>query len=113
MELVQTPTNRKIEGFRCLGNHALLQLIKPGGMIELPENYTPDQTRARVIAIGPGVLLHTGERVPPDLAVGDCVLMIGQALEVKLEGWDDLFITDVKTIVGVILPTNNLVGLVT
>lgn len=98
----------KVEGFRCLGNNVLLQVIRPGGMIELPENYTPDQTRARVLDVGPGVLLHTGERIAPDLKAGDCVLIVGPAVEVKLAGWKDVILTDAKTLMGVVLPDDTL-----
>lgn len=93
---------KKTETFRPLGNNVLLRVMRPDTELMLPENYTPEQTRAVVVAVGPGTLLHTGERVAPDLKPGDVCVLAGQCMEIVLDGDHDLICTDAKAVAGVV-----------
>ena len=47
---------------------------KTAGGIVLPENAKEKPQQGKVIAVGPGKLLDSGERAKPDVAVGDVIL---------------------------------------
>ncbi|NUQ33430.1 MAG: co-chaperone GroES [Planctomycetaceae bacterium] len=49
------------------------ETVTSGGIV-LPDSAQDKPTRGKVIAIGPGKLTKTGERVKPDVKVGDLVL---------------------------------------
>jgi len=47
---------------------------KTSGGIVLPENAKEKPQQGKVIAVGPGKLLDSGERAKPDVGVGDLIL---------------------------------------
>ncbi len=60
---------------------------KTAGGIVLPETAKEKPQKAKVIAVGPGRTLDSGERAPVEVAVGDTIL-VGKysGTEVKVEG---------------------------
>ncbi len=60
---------------------------KTAGGIVLPETAKEKPQKAKVIAVGPGRTLDSGERAPVEVEVGDTIL-VGKysGTEVKVEG---------------------------
>ncbi len=60
---------------------------KTAGGIVLPETAQEKPQKAKVIAVGPGRTLDSGERAPVEVKVGDTIL-VGKysGTEVKVEG---------------------------
>jgi chaperonin GroES len=60
---------------------------KTAGGIVLPETAKEKPQKAKVIAVGPGRTLDSGERAPVEVKVGDTIL-VGKysGTEVKVEG---------------------------
>jgi len=53
----------------------------------VPDTAKEKPQEAEVIAVGPGSLNEKGERVPPDVAVGDKIIFAKYGgMEIKLEG---------------------------
>jgi len=60
---------------------------KSSGGIVLPENAKEKPQQGKVLAVGPGKLLDSGERAKPDVAVGDLILFGKYAgSEITVEG---------------------------
>ena len=65
-------------GIRLLGDRVMVQRAeaeKTSGGIHLPESAQERPQKAKVIAIGEGHKLDSGEVVAPDLKVGDMVII--------------------------------------
>ena len=65
-----------------------------GGII-VPDSAKEKPQRGRVIAVGSGVVMDGGRRVPPDIRTGDEILF-GKytSQEIKLEGEDYLILRE-------------------
>jgi chaperonin GroES len=80
---------------RPLGNHVLIGPIPPSEIIaQPPQNriIVPDSCedprkhkQFRVLAVGPGKLLKNGQRLAPEVAVGDYVMFSGDFDHKELE----------------------------
>ena len=80
-----------------LNNKVLVERLeaetKTAGGIVLPDSAKEKPTEGRVVAIGPGRLTAEGERVAPDLKVGDHVLFSTYAgTTVKADGSEYLIL---------------------
>jgi len=78
-------------GFAPVDDRVLVEPFDPDsvttGGIVIPATAQEKSLRGRVLAVGPGRLLDTGERVPMNVAVGDSVLYGKHSgLEVELDG---------------------------
>lgn len=63
---------------RLFGDNVLIVLddmVKKQGLIELPDVHSERSRTATVIGVGPGSTNHKGEIVPPQLKVGDRVVI--------------------------------------
>lgn len=67
--------------FEPLGKFVLVELVKPPSQIELPNSVAnPTAMRiVRVVAVGPGLLVQDGTRVPIDVQPEDEVLLPPEA----------------------------------
>ncbi len=66
----------------------------PGGLV-IPDVAQEKAQRGTVVAVGPGILVENGQRIPLDLSEGDVVLFSkyhGQ--ELKIESEDYLLVQD-------------------
>ena len=72
-----------------------------GGII-IPDTAREKPQQAEVIAVGPGRLDDGGNRVPPEVKVGDCVL-VGRygGTEVEVDG-DEYVIINEDDILGIL-----------
>lgn len=65
------------------------------GGIVLPDTAKEKPQEGEVLAVGPGRLLDSGERVAPEVSVGDVVLFAKYSgTEVKLEGEEYLILRE-------------------
>jgi chaperonin GroES len=74
-----------------LGNRVVVEPIEEeeitAGGIVLPETAKEKPQRGKVLAVGPGELSDSGERLPLDVAEGDTVLFAKYAgTEIKMDG---------------------------
>jgi chaperonin GroES len=96
-----------ISQIKPTGNYVLVTQMpdyyqSPGGVV-FPNCYHPDDKRWLVLAVGPGRLLKSGQRVPIEVAPGQQVIANyngGERFEVE-DGLKRLMI-DAKEIVAVI-----------
>jgi len=91
---------------RPLGDKILIKRLeaenRTAGGIVLPDTAKEKPKRGRIIAVGDGKLLDTGERAKPQVKKGDEVLFTSYAgTEVKIEG-EELIIMDESDILAVI-----------
>jgi chaperonin GroES len=91
---------------RPLGERVLVQRVeaegKTAGGILLPESAKEKPKEGKVIALGDGKLLDSGERAKFSIKVGDRVLFTSYGgTEVKYEG-DDYLIMEERDILAVI-----------
>lgn len=63
---------------KLLGNRVLVQPLpqatQSSGGIQYSPSYRDDQTRYRVLAVGPGRRLKNGTVIPPEVSHGDLVI---------------------------------------
>jgi chaperonin GroES len=77
------------------------ETTSPGGIV-IPDSAAEKPIRGKIIAIGTGKRLDSGEIVPMDVKVGDNVLFGKYSgTEVKVDG-EDLLVMREEDIVGVI-----------
>lgn len=78
---------------------------KTDGGLYIPTNaQEKQQSRGKVVAVGPGALNEKGERVPPDVKVDDEVIYGKYAgTDVKLHN-EDMKILKADEIIGVVEP---------
>jgi len=75
---------------------------KTAGGIIIPDSAKEKPAEGEIVAVGPGKLKETGERVAMDVAVGDRVLFSKYGgTEVKLDGEDFLIMRE-DDILGVV-----------
>ncbi len=91
---------------RPLGDKVLIKRIeaesKTAGGIVLPDTAKEKPRRGRVVAVGDGKLLDTGERARPQLKKGEEVLFTSYAgTEVKVSG-EEFLIMDESDILAVV-----------
>ena len=74
---------------------------RTSGGIVLPDSAREKPQQGKVVAVGPGRLLDTGERAPMAVAVGDTVIYSKYGgNEIKLDG-EELLILDQESIYAV------------
>jgi chaperonin GroES len=72
------------------------------GSIIIPDSAKEKPQQAEVMAVGPGKLLETGQRVTPDVRAGDRILFGKYSgSEIKIEGEDVLVLRE-DEILGVL-----------
>lgn len=86
-----------------LGNRVLLELVEEetttSGGIVLPDSAKEKPQFAKVVAVGDGRLLDSGERLELEVSVGDKVVFEKYAgTEIKHEGTDYLVLKDTDII---------------
>jgi chaperonin GroES len=89
-----------------LGDHVLVRRLeaeeKTKGGIVLPDTAKEKPREGKVIAVGDGRILDSGERVAPGVKKGDRVLFSSYAgTEVKIEGEEFLLVRE-EDILGVV-----------
>jgi chaperonin GroES len=92
---------------RPLGDRVVIQAVEreamtPSGLV-LPDTAKEKPQEGNVVAVGPGKLLETGERVPLEIKAGDRVLYSKYSgTEFTLDGNEYLVLSerDVLAIVG-------------
>jgi chaperonin GroES len=93
MRLADGNLGSKVENFKPLQDWVLLEPIKDdvskGGVV-MPQGVSAagDLGRLKVIAVGPGALLHDGTRDPMPVKAGDFIWRVGQVrpIEILLDG---------------------------
>ena len=93
-------------GIRPLGDKVLIKRLeaeeKTAGGIVLPDSAKEKPKRGKVLGVGDGKLLDTGERQPLQLKKGDQVLFTSYAgTEVKIDG-EEMVIMDESDILAVL-----------
>ncbi len=72
------PSQKKQTTIQPLDDRIVVKRTEPeqtsAGGIVLPENAKEKPQQGKVLAVGPGKLLDSGERAKPDVAVGDVIL---------------------------------------
>jgi len=69
--------------------------VKTAGGIILPDSAQEKPQKAKVIAVGPGRLLDSGERAPLDVAVGDVVIFSKYGgTEINIDGVEHLILSE-------------------
>ncbi len=91
---------------RPLGDKVVVKRLeaeeRTSGGIVLPDTAKEKPQRGKVVSVGSGKLLDSGERVSPSVKSGDQVLFSSYAgTEVKLEG-DELLVMDESDILAVL-----------
>ncbi len=86
-----------------LGNRVLLELVEEetttSGGIVLPDSAKEKPQFAKVVAVGEGRLLDSGDRLELEVSVGDKVVFEKYAgTEIKYEGTDYLVLKDTDII---------------
>jgi len=89
-----------------LGDHVLVRRLeaeeKTKGGIVLPDTAKEKPREGKVIAVGEGKILDSGERVAPSVKKGDRVLFSSYAgTEVKIDGEEFLLVRE-EDILGVV-----------
>ncbi|MFS0784420.1 co-chaperone GroES [Bacillus sp. 1P06AnD] len=90
-----------------LGDRVIIELVqseeKTASGIVLPDTAKEKPQEGKVIAVGAGNVLDNGERVAPEVAVGDRIIFSKYAgTEVKYEGTEYLILreSDILAIIG-------------
>ncbi|GMB10163.1 chaperonin GroES [Thermolongibacillus altinsuensis] len=90
-----------------LGDRVVIELIqteeKTASGIVLPDTAKEKPQEGKVIAVGPGRVLDSGERVTPEVKVGDRIIFSKYAgTEVKYEGKEYLILreSDILAVIG-------------
>jgi chaperonin GroES len=92
--------------FRPLGDRVVVKRVqedtKTAGGIIIPDTVQEKPQEGEVVAVGPGARDEKGERVTPDVKVGDRILFgKWSGTEVKVDG-QDLLIMKESDIMGVL-----------
>ena len=93
------PKSKKNIGIRPLGDRILVQRIeaeaKTAGGILLPESAKEKPKEGKIISVGPGKVLDSGERSKVQLKKGDRVLFTSYAgTEVDVDGEEYLIMSE-------------------
>jgi chaperonin GroES len=93
-------------GFRPLHDRVLVRRVeaeeKTAGGIIIPDNAKEKPAEGEVLSVGDGAYNEDGERIKPDVKVGDKILFgKWSGTEVKLDG-EDLLIMKESDILGII-----------
>jgi len=90
-----------------LGDRIVIELIqteeKTASGIVLPDTAKEKPQEGKVVAVGTGRVLDSGERVAPEVAVGDRIIFSKYAgTEVKYEGKEYLILreSDILAVIG-------------
>jgi chaperonin GroES len=90
-----------------LGDRVVIELIeteeKTASGIVLPDTAKEKPQEGKVVAVGTGRVLDSGERVAPEVAVGDRIIFSKYAgTEVKYEGKEYLILreSDILAVIG-------------
>lgn len=90
-----------------LGDRVVIELVeteeKTASGIVLPDTAKEKPQEGKVIAVGSGRVLDNGERVAPEVAVGDRIIFSKYAgTEVKYEGKEYLILreSDILAVIG-------------
>lgn len=90
-----------------LGDRIVIELVeveeKTASGIVLPDTAKEKPQEGKVVAVGPGRVLDSGERVAPEVAVGDLIIFSKYSgTEVKYQGKEYLILreTDILAVVG-------------
>ena len=90
-----------------LGDRIVIELVeseeKTASGIVLPDSAKEKPQEGKVIAVGTGRVLENGERVAPEVSVGDSIIFSKYAgTEVKYEGNEYLILreTDILAVIG-------------
>jgi len=91
---------------RPLGDKVVVKRLeaeeRTSGGIVLPDTAKEKPQRGKVVSVGQGKLLDSGERVTPSVKAGDRVLFTSYAgTEVKIDG-DELLVMDESDILAVL-----------
>jgi chaperonin GroES len=95
-----------VASFRPLHDRVVVRRVKEeektrGGII-IPDTAQEKPQEGEVIAVGPGARDEDGERIPPDVKVGERILFgKWSGTEVKIDG-EDLLIMKESDIMGVL-----------
>ena len=92
--------------FRPLGDRVVVKRVqedvKTAGGIIIPDTAQEKPQEGEVVAVGPGARDEKGERIAPEVKVGDRILFgKWSGTEVKIDG-EDLLIMKESDIMGVI-----------
>ena len=90
---------------RPLGDKVVVKVLtaeeRTAGGIVLPDSAREKPSQGKVVAVGPGRVLETGERASVQVSVGDTVIFSKYGgNEVKLEG-EELLILDQESIYAI------------
>ncbi|MGM9928647.1 MAG: co-chaperone GroES [Bacillus sp. (in: firmicutes)] len=90
-----------------LGDRVIIELVqseeKTASGIVLPDTAKEKPQEGKIVAVGAGNVLDNGERVAPEVAVGDRIIFSKYAgTEVKYEGAEYLILreSDILAIIG-------------
>ncbi len=90
-----------------LGDRVIIELVqseeKTASGIVLPDSAKEKPQEGKIVAVGAGNVLDNGERVAPEVAVGDLIIFSKYAgTEVKYEGTEYLILreSDILAIIG-------------
>ena len=90
-----------------LGDRVIIELVqseeKTASGIVLPDTAKEKPQEGKIVAVGAGNVLDNGERVAPEVAVGDRIIFSKYAgTEVKYEGTEYLILreSDVLAVIG-------------
>lgn len=90
-----------------LGDRVVIELVqteeKTASGIVLPDTAKEKPQEGKVVAVGTGRVLDSGERVAPEVAVGDRIIFSKYAgTEVKYEGKEYLILreSDILAVIG-------------
>lgn len=90
-----------------LGDRIVIELVeveeKTASGIVLPDTAKEKPQEGKVVAVGPGRVLDSGERVAPEVAVGNLIIFSKYSgTEVKYQGKEYLILreTDILAVVG-------------
>ena len=90
-----------------LGDRVIIELVqseeKTASGIVLPDTAKEKPQEGKIVAVGAGNVLDNGERVAPEVAVGDRIIFSKYAgTEVKYEGTEYLILreSDILAIIG-------------
>lgn len=90
-----------------LGDRVIIELVqseeKTASGIVLPDTAKEKPQEGKIVAVGAGNVLDNGERVAPEVAVGDRIIFSKYAgTEVKYEGTEYLILreSDILAVIG-------------
>jgi chaperonin GroES len=100
-------TRRLFHLLKPLGDRVVIELVeteeKTASGIVLPDTAKEKPQEGKVIAVGTGRVLDSGERVAPEVSVGDRIIFSKYAgTEVKYQGTEYLILreSDILAVIG-------------